>query len=98
MRDGVKRPPASNLTRLMIVSAALVESCWESIDVAKASKLVLRGGVLPIGEGPYLLITASNLGFRVAMWSEIERGLRSAFIDRILEVVHQTLTGPIPEI
>lgn len=57
---GSRRPPASSATRELIVSAALVESCWERIDLANDSKLLDLGRTVPIGQGPHCATTVAK--------------------------------------
>lgn len=69
-------PPHKSSTLLIIVAAALVDNCCESIDEAKVAKLLdLRFGAespAPIGHTPASFTTGSNLGFKAiidfAIW------------------------------
>ena len=73
---GFSFPSHKSSTRLMMVAAAFVESCCESIEEAKVAKLLALRFVLelsdPMGHIPASFITASNLGFkstiRLAIW------------------------------
>lgn len=68
---GFSFPPHKFSTRLIMVAAAFVESCCESIEDAKVAKLLAFRFEMslcdPIGHMPASFMTASNLGFKSTM-------------------------------
>ena len=70
-------PPANSSTRVMMVRAAFVESCWESMEDASEAKLLSRDlsnfPVTPMVQNPARSITASKRGFIAAISRAIAR-------------------------
>ena len=63
--SGFGAPLASSFTRLIIVSAALVANCWESIELTRVSKCDLLYFLSPIEQsGEALMIGAKAPSIR----------------------------------
>jgi hypothetical protein len=62
IRIGSIRPPDNWATLLVIVAAALTESCCPRIDSAKDWKFETLEVLTPMGEGPNFFTTSPNFG------------------------------------